>query len=144
MKKNPYFLNTMLAGILGLVMLKCVLLRAFAPAVILPRLNIPAMVMLSLTALVLEHYLAPVAKQNYPAAAALAVLTFGLLPYAADFAGIVEALKLAVVGGIVFTLTAWLFSEIQERLSSGPAVKGAPLFSALGLFLAAQCFSGII
>ena len=33
---------------------------------------------------------------------------------------------------------------MMERLSSGPVAKAAPVLSALGLYLAAQCFAGII
>jgi len=48
------------------------------------------------------------------------------------------------VGGVVFTVTAWLFTSIQDRLSSGPACKAAPVVSAFGLYLAAQAFTGIL
>jgi hypothetical protein len=73
-----------------------------------------------------------------------AAITFGLLPFAACFVGALEALKLAVVGAVVFTLVTWLYSTIQDRLSSGPAAKLAPIFSALGLYLAFQAFAGMI
>ena len=58
--------------------------------------------------------------------------------------GALEALKLGVIGCAVFTLTTWLFSSIQDRLSSGPAAKAAPILSAVGLYLTAQCFMGIL
>ena len=51
---------------------------------------------------------------------------------------------LALVGGLVFWATAWLFETIQDRLSTGPVAKAAPALSVLGLYLAAQCFSGMI
>lgn len=143
MKKNAYFLNTLLAVVLGVGLLACVLLRAFAPALIMPKLNIPNLVLISLVTLVLEHYLAPGAKRCYICIPLLSALAFGLLPYAAAFAAPLGALRLAVSGGIVFTVTTFLFSSIQERLSSGPAAKAAPFISALGLYLAAQCLTGI-
>lgn len=144
MKNNKYFLNTALAAVLGAALLVCVLLRTFVPAIVLPRLNIPAMVLLSLVALLLDHYLAKGAKRCYICAALLSALTFGLLPYAASFASVPEALKLALVGGITFTATTYLYTSIQSRLASGPIAKAAPILSALGLYLAAQCFAGII
>lgn len=144
MKENKYFLNTALAVVLGLSLLANLLVRTFAPAVIIPALNIPGMVLVSLLALVLDHYLAPGAKRCWICIPVLSALTFGLLPFAACFVAADEALKLALAGGVVFTVTAWLFSSIQDRLSSGPASKAAPLFSALGLYLAAQCFAGMI
>ena len=55
-----------------------------------------------------------------------------------------EAVKLAAVGCLVFTVTTWLFSTIQDRLSSGPAAKASAFFSAVSLYMAAQCFMGIL
>jgi hypothetical protein len=71
-------------------------------------------------------------------------VVFGVLPYLAGFAAGWDVLKLAVVGSAVFTLLTFLYSSVQERLSSGPAAKAAPLLSAFGLYLAFQVFAGII
>lgn len=144
MKNKTYILNTILAALLGLVLLVAVLVRTFAPIVIIPQLNIPNMVLISLLALVLDHYLAPGAKRCYICVPVLSVITFGLLPYAACFVGALEAAKLGIVGGGVFTLMTWLYSSIQDRLASGPDSKAAPVVSALGLYLAMQCFAGIL
>ena len=54
------------------------------------------------------------------------------------------AMQLALVGGAVFTLLTFLYSSVQERLSSGPNAKAAPVLSALGLYLAFQVFANII
>lgn len=144
MKNHTYLLNTLLAAVLGLALLIAVLVRAFAPIIIIPQLNIPNMVLVSLAALLLDHYLAPGAKRCWICIPVLSAAAFGLLPWAACFVGVAEAVKLAVVGGIVFTAAAWLFTSIQDRLSSGPACKAAPVVSAVGLYLAAQAFMGII
>lgn len=144
MKKKTDFLNTLLAAVLGCGLLIAQLVRAFAPAVILPALNIPNMVLISLIALLLERHPIPGGKRNWICVAALGALTFGLLPFAACFVGGLEALKLGLAGGIVFTVTTWLFDSMRERISTGPAAKAAPVVSALGLYLAAQCFSGIL
>ena len=72
------------------------------------------------------------------------VFTFGLLPFAACFVSVIDALKYGVVGGVVFTALTWLFSAVLDRLSTGPAAKAAPILSALGLYLASQCFMGMI
>lgn len=143
MKKQVYLLNTLLAAVLGAALLAAVLVRTFVPIVILPKLDIPNMVLVSLAALLADHYLAPGAKRCWVCIPALAVLTFGLLPWAACFVDVVQALRLAVVGGAVFTAATWLFTSIQERISSGPARKAAPLVSAFGLYLAAQGFLGL-
>lgn len=142
MKENKYFLNTALALCLGVAILIAVLVRTFFPIAVIPAPDIPGMAALSLAALLIDHYLAKDAKRCYVCVILLSALTFGLLPYAAGFATMVEALKLAGIGGAVFTVTTLLFDSIQNRLSSGPAAKAAPILSALGLYLAAQCFAG--
>ena len=144
MKNKTYILNTFLAVVLGVYLVTCVLVRTFAPTIILPKANIPNMVLLSLVALVLDHYVAPDAKRCYICIPLFGALAFGLLPFAACFAGAAEALKLALVGGLTFTVTTWLFTTIQERLSSGPAAKASAFFSAVSLYMAAQCFMGIL
>ena len=144
MKNKTYLLNTFLAGVVGIYLLICLFVRAFFPAVILPKANIPNLVLLSLIALVLEHYLVKDSRRCYICIPVFGALTFGLLPFAACFVGIMEALKLALVGGVVFTVTTWLFTTIQERLSSGPAAKASAFFSAVSLYMAAQCFMGLI
>ena len=144
MKKNMYFLNTALAIVLGIALLVCVLLRTFVPGLILPRLDIPNMVLLSLVALLADHYLARDAKRCYICIPLLSGLSFGLLPFAAGFAALTALPKLALAGCVTYLAMAWLFGQMQERLSSGPAAKAAPVLSALGLYLAVQCFAGII
>lgn len=144
MKQRSYFLNTALAVVLGLALAAAVLLRSFAPAVILPELNIPNLVLLSLIVLLAEYYFAPGAKRCYVCIALFAVLSFGLLPVAGGFVAPAQCWKLALVGGGVFTLITWIFSSMSDRLSSGPSAKAAPVISAVGLYLAAQAFSGIL
>ena len=144
MKNKTYILNTILAAVLGIALLVAVLVRTFAPAVIIPALNVPNIVLLSLLALLLDHYVAPGAKRSYICIPLLSAATFGLLPFAAGISSGLDALKLAVIGGVLFTLVTFLFSSMQERLSSGPVAKAAPLLSALGLYLAFQCLTGMI
>lgn len=143
MNEKKYMLNTLLAAVLGLFLLGTVVVRTFFPIVILPEANIPNLVLISLVALVLDHYLAPDAKRCYICVPVFSAITFGLLPFAACFVGAGEALKLAIFGAVVFTAVTWLFSSMTDRLSTGPAAKLAPVFSALGLYLAAQCFMGM-
>ncbi len=144
MKKNTYTLNTLLAAVLGLLLLVCILVRTFAPRMILPHMDAPNMVLISLTALVLDHYLAPDAKRCYICIPMFSAITFGLLPFAACFVGVLEAVRLGVLGGVVFTATTWLFTSMTDRISTGPTAKAAPLVCALCLYLAAQCLMGIV
>lgn len=142
MKNKTYILNTLLAAVLGLALLTAQLVRAFAPLVIIPALDAPNLVLLSLIALVLDHYLAPKADRCYICIPVFSALTFGLLPWAAGFVTAAAALKLALLGAAAFTAITWLYSSIQNRLSSGPAAKAAPVLSALGLYLACQVLMG--
>lgn len=143
MKKNTYTLNTLLAVILGAVLFAAVLIRTFAPRIIMPHLDVPNLVLISLAALIADHYLAPDAKRCYICIPVFSTITFGLLPFAACFVGAMDALKLGILGGLVFTAITWLFSSMIDRISTGPAAKAAPMVSALGLYLAAQCLMGM-
>ena len=144
MKENKFFLNTALAAVMTLALLVCVILRTLSPLFVLPVLNIPNMAALSLLALLLDHYVAPQAKRCWICIPVFSFVTFGLLPWAAAFVTVPEALKLAAVGCVVFTLITWLYSSMLDRISTGPAAKAAPVISAFGLYLAFQCFAGII
>ena len=66
MKNKTYTLNTILTAVLAAVLAVMVVLRAFAPNIILPKFDIPMLTAISLAALVLDHYLAPGAKRCYP------------------------------------------------------------------------------
>lgn len=144
MKNKTYILNTLLAAVLGAVLLIAVLVRTFAPAVIIPSLDVPNLVLISLVALLLDYYVAAGAKRCNVCIVLLSVVTFGLLPWAAAFVAPAEAVKLAALGGAVFSVTTWLFDTMADRLSTGPNVKAAPVISALGLYLAAQILMGML
>ena len=144
MKNRNYTSNVALPVVLGVFLLVCLLIRTFNPMAVLPRLDVPVVVAVSLVALLAAHYLAKAQEACDAVSLVLAALTFGLLPYVSGFATVMAALKLALVGAVAFFVAAWLFDEMMERLSSGPVAKAAPVLSALGLYLAAQCFAGII
>ena len=144
MKNNKYFLNTLLVAVLFLVMAVFMVLRAIQPPVILLPLNIPNMVLISVIVLLAEFYLAPGNDRCYICIPVLAVLTFGILPLMAGFACQHTFWKIGLVGGAVFTAATWLFTAMTERLQSGPRAKLAPIIGALCIYLASQCFAGII
>lgn len=139
---KKYTLNTILPVVLGLVLLARVLVRTFWPRMILPQFDIPMIMGISLITLILDYYLAPGAQRSYPCIFVFSAITFGALSFAA-LLGIPAALELALKGGIVFTAATWLFTSMADRIASGPAAKAAPIVSALGLYLAAQCFLGM-
>ena len=143
MKNKTYMLNMLLVGVLSLALLAMILVRTLLPRIILPQANITNLVLISLLALVLEHYLVPGAKRCWICLPVFAALTWGLLPFAACFVGITDALWLALKGCVVFSALTWVFDSAMDRLSSGPAAKAAPVLTALGLYLAAQCLMGM-
>ena len=144
MKNNKYLLNTLLAVVVLLATATMMVLRLIQPAVILPKVNIPNLVLLSLVALLADHYLAPKAGRCYICIPVLAAVTFGLLPFAAGIIGAGEILKVALVGAVVFTATTFLFTSAQDRLLTGPKAEAAIVVTGIGIILAAQCFAGII
>ena len=143
MKNKTYTLNTVLTAVLAAVLATMVVLRALSPQLILMQFDIVSITAISLAALVLDHYLAPNAKRCYVCVIVFAALSFGILPLAAGLVAPANALGLAATGTVIFTVAAWTFTSIQDRLSSGPAARLAPIMSALGIWLAVQAFAGI-
>ena len=143
MKNKTYTLNTVLTAVLAVVLMAMMLLRAFAPNIILPVFDIPTLTAISLVALVLDHYLAKGAKRCYICVPVFAALSFGILPFAAGMVAVKYILGLALSGAVIFTVCTFVYTSIQDRLSSGPAAKAAPIMSALGIWLAVQAFAGI-
>ena len=144
MKENRYFRNIALTVVLGLALAAARVVQTVLPLGILPKLDIPNLMLLFLIAILADHYFAAPGKDVDVLTGLFAALTVGLLPLASGFAGAGEAVKLAAVGGIGFFLTTWVFVSLEDRLATGPAAKVAPVFTALGLYLAAQCFAGMI
>ena len=143
MKKNTYILNTLLALVVCAALLIAVIVRTVSPAVIIPVWNIPNLVLISLLTLLLDHYISPNTKRCYICIPVFAAITFSLLTWVSGFIAGTDVWKIALVGSIVFTATTWLFTSIQDRLSSGPAAKAAPILSAFALYLAVQGFMNI-
>ena len=143
MKNKTYTLNTVLTAVLAVVLMAMMLLRAFAPNIILPVFDIPTLTAISLVALVLDHYLAKGAKRCYICVPVFAALSFGILPFAAGMVAVKYILGLALSGAVIFTVCTFVYTSIQDRLSTGPAAKLAPAMSALGIWLAVQAFAGI-
>ena len=144
MKNNKYLLNTILASVVFVACAACMLIRVWQPAAVLPVLNIPNMVALSVIALLIEHFLTKGNPRCYICIPVLGALTFGILPLMAGFACQHDFWKYGLVGGVVFTVTTFLFTSAQDRLLTGPKAKAAIVITAIGIWLASQCFAGII
>lgn len=144
MKKNRFLLSVSLVAVLFVALAACLLVRVWLPAVIVPTLNIPNMVLLSVLALLLEHFIAGNNPRCYWAAAVFGVLSFGILPLMAGFACVHTFWKLGIIGGVVFTVTTFLFTSATERLLTGPKARLAVILTGAGIWLASQCFMGIL
>lgn len=144
MKKNPFLLSVSLVAVLFAALAAGLLVRVWLPAVILPTLDIPNMVLLSVLALLLEHFVGRGNPRCYWAIALFGAVSFAVLPLMAGFACFHTFWKLGIVGGIVFTVTAFLFTSATDRLLTGPKARLAVILTGLGIWLASQCFMGIL
>ena len=143
MKDKKYFLSTILAAELAVLMMAAVIIRTFVPAWILPKAEVSNFVLVSLIAVFINHYVAKETKPCYLSAAVFSAVSFGLLPLAAGYIPIEQAFWCGCTGGVIFTLVTVLFSSFKDRLSTGPTKKMAPLLSAVGIYLASLGFMGI-
>ena len=144
MKNNKYLLSAILVAVVFVVCVACMVIRICMPAAVLPPLNIPNMVALSVMALLLEHFFTKGNPRCYICIPVFGALTFGILPLMAGFACQHTFWKLGLVGAVVFTVTTFLFTSAQDRLLTGPKAKAAMIITAIGIWLASQCFAGII
>ena len=141
MKK--YMLNTFLAAVSTAALLAMVIARALCPILVLPGFDIPNLVLISLIALLLDHYIVKDAPRCYICIPVFAFAVFALLPMVAGFVQPFQVLGLGIRGCVTFTVTTWLFTSMADRISTGPQAKLAPVMSALGLYLASQIFMGM-
>ena len=144
MKNNKYLLHILLVAVLFVALAAGLLIRVWVPAAIIPPLNIPNMVLLSVIALLIEHFLAQGNARCYWFTALMGVLAFGILPLMAGFACVHDFWQYGLIGGCVFTATTFLFTSATERLLTGPKARAAVVLTAFGIYLAAQCFAGIL
>ena len=144
MKNNKYFLNTVLALVVFVTCAIAMLMRVWLPAAVILPLNIPNMVALSVIALLLEHFMTRGNPRCYICIPVFGALTFGILPLMAGFACQHTFWKFGLVGAVVFTATTFLFTSATDRLLTGPKAEAAAVITGLGIFLASQCFAGII
>ena len=143
MKKNPYFINVILGVVTGLVCLAGLITRAFFPAVILPRIDIPVFVAISAFSCAVAYYVNQGMRDDKIGSALLAGLTFSILPFCAGLTFGSPIWKLFIIGALVFLFVDFCYEAIGKRMETGAFGKMAPLANAFILFLASQCFQGI-
>lgn len=121
-----------------------ILFLTFAPAAILPPLDLMWIIVVSLAALVLEHYTGGTESRCWFLVPVFGALNFALLPWASGLLCGMALLKFAVVGAVAFTVLTGLFALLADRLASGKYNKLAPLLTAFTLFLALQGTMGML
>lgn len=130
--------------VLTLTLAVIALVHTFLPQFLIPKATIPNLTLMAVLALLVDHYAAKGAKRNYVLIAVFSFASFFLLTYLAGYARVCESLKIGACGMVIYTLSAFLFTTCADRLSTGPKAGLAPALTAVFLFLAAQCFEGMI
>ena len=143
MKKHPYMTNVVLGIFVGAACLMGILTRSFFPANILPRVDVPVIVLFSALSCAVTYYMNGNEGRDKIGSALLAGLTFTLLPFCAGLAAGVPLWKLFVAGTILFFVTDLCYEAIGKRMETGAFGKLAPLANGFMLFLASQCFQGV-
>lgn len=142
MEKKSFVLNILLAATLGAGLLVGIVWSAIQPNVVLADLDIPAMAALVLIALLIEYLWKGTEKRAWAVQIVLAAATFAVLPFAAGYAG--AGIKLTVCGTASFAVLTWLFDSMAERMSVTCDCKCAMIPTAFVMYLACQCFMGMI
>lgn len=141
MKKNTMLVNILLAVVVLAGLMIGMVWKTFVPNVVLPKLDVIAMVGLTLITLVLDYYLAGKSKRAWGIQIFLAAVTFGGLSMAA---GISEAgIKTFIMGAVVFGILTFVFDSMVRRMEITTDKKNAVIPTAIVLYLACQCFMGM-
>ena len=143
MKNRTTILNTTLAAVLGVMLLASIFAKTMCPQLILPQLNIPYVAAVSLVALVIVSFVKTEEGCIY-CEIALAALTFFVLPMVAGMVSGMAAVKLALVGGVVFGFLDLMVNAMTKRIAMAGICKCAVIPSAFVMYLAFQCFTGIV
>lgn len=143
MKNRTTILNTTLAAVLGIALLVSIIAKMMCPQLILPQLNIPYVAAISLVALVITSFVKTEEGCIY-CEIALAAVTFFVLPLAVGMASGMAALKLALCAAVVFGVLDLMVNAMTKRIAMAGICKYAVIPSTFVLYLACQCFAGII
>ena len=141
MKKNTMMVNTLLAVVLGAGLLVGMVWRTYMPYVVLPELDVNAMAVITLIALLMEYYIVGEQKRTWALQIVLASITFGGVALAAGLPYV--GVKTFLAGGVVFGVVTFLFDSMVQRLEVTTDNKYAVIPTAFVLYLACQCFMGM-
>ena len=142
MEKKNFVLNVLLAAVLGAGLLVGMVWRTFQPNVVLADLELPAIAALILIALVMEYLFKGTQKRAWAVQILLSAITFAVIPFAAGYAG--AGIGLILCGTAMFTALTFIFDSVAERVNVTCDCKCAVIPTAFVMYLACQCFMGMI
>lgn len=142
MEKKSFVLNVLLAVVLGAGLLVGMVWRAFQPNVVLADLEIPSIAALVLIALVIEYLVKGTQERAWLQQTILAAVTFAILPLAAGLS--CAGVGVTLCGTVVFTVLTWMFDAVADRMEITADCKFAMIPTAFVMYLACQCFMGMI
>ena len=142
MEKKNMILNVLLAAVLGAGLLAGMIWRAFVPNVVLTDLEITTMAALVLIALLLEYFVTGTQKRAWAVQIILAAVTFAVLPWAAGLS--CAGIGVTLCGTVTFAVLTWIFDSVADRVSVTTDCKYAMIPTAFIMYLACQCFMGMI
>lgn len=141
MNKDKYILSIILAAVSGLGCLVLVLTYTFAPLIVLPQIDVPVFVAVSLLAVLIEYYfIKDKGERMWLINFLLAAACFGFFPALSGLATVAQAARYAFVGAACFTAVTFTFDSFSIRMK-GKIL--APVATAFCMFLACQCFATI-
>jgi hypothetical protein len=100
------------------------------------------MAALVLIALLIEYFVAGTQKRQWAVQIILAAVTFAVLPWAAGLSN--TGIGVTLCGTVVFAALTWIFDSAAERVSVTADCKYAMIPTAFVMYLACQCFMGMI
>ena len=142
MEKKSFVLNGLLAAVLGAGLLVGMIWRVFVPNVVLADLNIPSMAAIVLITLLIEYFVKGTQKRAWAVQIILAAVTFAVLPFAAGLAS--AGVKVTILGTVVFAALTWIFDSVAERMTITADCKYVMIPTAFVMYLACQCFMGML
>ena len=144
MRKNQYLINVLHMMIVGFFCLMAIFIKTFFPYVLIPKISIPLLVLFSLIPMVLAYYMKAEGERNLLITAVLAGLTYAMFPFCSGLDTEISFVSLFLIGTIVFWLTDLCYESLEERMRTGPHYVSTPVANAFAIYLASQCFHGLL
>lgn len=142
MKKQPCFGSIVLIVLLVIFCSMNLLAGIFAPMIFLPKLDMGMVLLISLSARVIQGLVQ--GKMKIEAAdMVISAAAFGILPWCTGIAGGMQGITLCVIGGAAYGITGFLLYGSVQKVSVKPVRRLALIINGMILFLAFQSLSGM-